>query len=424
MGLLAHSRTAAAGTPATAPTSAAPWQASPWSQDGAAAHAGGRPPLTAEHVCGTTLDRLPDHERPSLAGNACGLSGGDAATLLDLQELLLLPPSEQPDLCDLLTGHESDGSGCSGASHLSVRSDAAAAAPAQPPLLSPGWCMPSPPHQQQPHSVSMPGGCLPMMPVPADSLHVRPAPAEGAALCGWLEPGWESGTAGDDASDTDLMQWLVSAVPDSTGSSPGRAQQEHAAACLPGQSAGAGSAELCAALSGSMVGAAPAQSRPAVGCGTAASAPCKKRGRGRPRRYDTTLPLSPGTTPSLPLWLGTLFHQTTIFPIPAAAHIQEQGHMCIEMGCEWRRCSRCMFCLVPKLLQMSYTLLVVLMYQMPKCGDTNQLALLLCAGLMQAQMGGALSNQVNGMDEGQRKKTRGAKPKYKFQTAEEAVAYR
>ena len=36
----------------------------------------------------------------------------------------------------------------------------------------------------------------------------------------------------------------------------------------------------------------------------------------------------------------------------------------------------------------------------------------------------ALSNQVNGVDEGQRKKTRGAKPKYKFQTAEEAIAYR
>lgn len=43
---------------------------------------------------------------------------------------------------------------------------------------------------------------------------------------------------------------------------------------------------------------------------------------------------------------------------------------------------------------------------------------------MDAQAGGALSGQVNGLDEDQRKKMRGAKPKYKFLTAEEAVAHR
>jgi hypothetical protein len=34
------------------------------------------------------------------------------------------------------------------------------------------------------------------------------------------------------------------------------------------------------------------------------------------------------------------------------------------------------------------------------------------------------SGQVNGLPEEQRKKMRGAKPKYKFLTAEEAVAHR
>jgi hypothetical protein len=271
--------------------------------------AGGCPPSTAEVLCETALGGLQAQEQPWLVGKACGLSGGDAATLLDLQELLLLPPSQQPDLCELLTGHESDGSGCSGGSHLSVPSAGAPLSSPGQPLLrpaSPSWLMPTAAHQQQ---EELTGSLLDSNPAllaeKEDGLHEGRGSVTGpAALCGWLEPGWDSASAAD-ASDSDMMQWFVNAVADSsTSSSPERSQQEHAPASMGaahasapagmlGQS-GAGVAGLYAALSSS-TGSATAAVAVMGSCGEAACAPgAKKRGRGRPRRYDTTLPLLPG----------------------------------------------------------------------------------------------------------------------------------
>ena len=287
--------------------------------------AGDCPPTTAEEEFCTALGCLPGHEQLTLAGGACAVSdsSADAATLLDLQELLLLRPEQLGGVPNLLTGHDSDGSGCSGSSRLSLGSGpAAAAAPAAPPHPplhspgSPGWCMLGESHQQQQqHSGSWLDGSSAMMPAPADGMHHQPGPAaDGAELCEWLEPGWDSGSAGD-ASDSDLMQWFVNAVANSSGSSsPERAQQERAPAI--GNASGPGAAacpleqsrvaalRLCSALSCSSeaVAAAPA---PVGSCSAAAGAHAgaKKRGRGRPRRYDTTLPLLPGRV--CLFWLST-----------------------------------------------------------------------------------------------------------------------
>ncbi len=46
------------------------------------------------------------------------------------------------------------------------------------------------------------------------------------------------------------------------------------------------------------------------------------------------------------------------------------------------------------------------------------------AGAMDAQATAAMAGHVNGVDSEKRKRTRGAKPKYQFLTAEEAIAHR
>ena len=51
---------------------------------------------------------------------------------------------------------------------------------------------------------------------------------------------------------------------------------------------------------------------------------------------------------------------------------------------------------------------------------TNELR----AGAMDAQAAAAMAGHINGVDSEKRKRTRGAKPKYHFVTAEEAIAHR
>ncbi len=46
------------------------------------------------------------------------------------------------------------------------------------------------------------------------------------------------------------------------------------------------------------------------------------------------------------------------------------------------------------------------------------------AGAMEAQAAAAMAGHINGVDSEKRKRTRGAKPKYHFVTAEEAIAHR
>lgn len=46
------------------------------------------------------------------------------------------------------------------------------------------------------------------------------------------------------------------------------------------------------------------------------------------------------------------------------------------------------------------------------------------AGTMEAQAAAAIAGHINGVDSEKRKRTRGAKPKYHFVTAEEAIAHR
>ena len=45
-------------------------------------------------------------------------------------------------------------------------------------------------------------------------------------------------------------------------------------------------------------------------------------------------------------------------------------------------------------------------------------------GAMEAQASAAMAGHINGVDSEKRKRTRGAKPKYHFVTAEEAIAHR
>ena len=245
-----------------------------------AQHARERPWATAgrnaaaEDAFCSSLELLPEYGRPALDSTLCA----DAGTgLLDLEALL----GGQQGAHGLLTGHESDGSGCSASFHLPPRSSSTAALISLPPADGVGlhdWPCPD-----APAGLKGPVSTLEPLQLADGNSDLLAGPTD-PELCKFLEAAC-SGFLTDGSSRCGSQEPSV---------------QEHqplssAAGSLTRSDSGASSAPALGALPGGPTLQAPSDSAPGCNIG-----PGGQRKRGRPRRYDTTLPLMPGQAPYLP----------------------------------------------------------------------------------------------------------------------------
>lgn len=231
----------------------------------------GRDQEAASHVAPvddfcSMLEQLEQRRGLPLSADHCALCGDGDASLLDLEALL--PEQQcQEDAHDVLAGHQSDESGCSISSRVSLRS-------AQAPAL-PAGCL----HQHS--QAAFQGG--------SSELGSGPHTVLPSVL--------EAGSMGQQelrmAGDADLCNFLAEAC-SGLASEAGTSQQQFGLGPAD-PIMRSGSASSCSHCLASAPSGAPSLQRPLLpGPGNAGSDPGGKRKRGRPRRYDTVLPMLPG----------------------------------------------------------------------------------------------------------------------------------